>query len=149
MSTQLHTYVESRLHRWSFWVSASSSGPRRVISWWGPMILDRNVAQRGRRPPAHVDPTEAEETELAVRALSGELRDAIVEHWLKGGTMEQKALKLRCTRVTMYARIERANAKLLGYMNDIAAHVPLPVPEPMRNKLTRLYKISTFPATVA
>lgn len=146
---QLHTYVESRLVRWAYWVQMGARpGPQRVVSWWGPCILDRNVAQPMRRT-LKIDPTETEETELAVRALAVELRDAIIEMWTMGGTSDEKAKRLRCDRVTLWRRVNRANAKLLGYFNDQAAGIPLPEPEPVKNKLTVRNRISIFPATVA
>ncbi len=147
---RIHTYVEGRLLRWSAWVNMTKAlGPRRVVSWWGPMVMNPNVEQIPVGRQVTVDAEEAEETELAVRALPRELRDAVTESWTRAGTMEQHALALHCSRVTLYARLERANVQLLGFMNDLAAGVPLPVPEPTKNILTDLYKKSTFPAIVA
>lgn len=148
---QLHTYVEGRLGRWSYWVTTSLTrgGPRRVTSWWGPMVLDRNVEQIGRRRTLRIDPTEAEETELAVRALPCELRDAVIQAWTKGGTNDQKAKACGCCRETFWRRLQRANVKLLGYMNDIAADIPLPEPEPIKKYLTVRNSFPNIPATVA
>lgn len=147
MSMQLHTYVEARLNRWSIWFhSGSRPGPRKVISWWGPMVLDRNVAQH--RTSVIVDPTEAQETDRAVHALAAELRAAVIEVYTRGGTMEQKARALRCCRDTVYVRLQRANVKLLGYFNDQAAGVQLPVRDELQKDLTSSYKIPNIAATV-
>jgi DNA-directed RNA polymerase specialized sigma24 family protein len=150
MSIQLHTYVESRLNRWSIWyLSGRRPGPDRVASWWGPMVLDRNVKSELRAQPK-VDPTETMETDRAVDALVFELRAAVHEVYLKGGTMEQKARALHCCRMTLHRRIERANITLLGYFNDQAAGVDLPMPERRHQiNLTSCYKISNILATVA
>lgn len=147
---QLHTYVEARLNRWCLWYLAGARpGPERVRSWWGPMVLDRNVKRELRAEPK-VDPTEAIETDKAVDALVFELRAAVHEVYLRGGTMDQHARSLGCTRVTVYARLSRANVKLLGYFNDMAADIPFPVRDRLRkNSLTRLYKIPNILATVA
>ena len=130
IGNQLHTYVETRLAHWRVWYhSGAKPGPRELISWWGPAIIDRNVEQLGRTIKIRVDPTEAEETDHAVRALPYDLRKAVFEFWTRGGTMEQKARALRCSRVTLYARLDRANTRLLGYFNDQAAGLELPAPD--------------------
>ena len=132
---QLHTYVETRLARWRTWLNAGSRpGPRRVKSWWGPSLLDPHIGQSGRVVGPKVDPTEAEETDRAVRALPYELRKAVLEVWTRGGTLTQKANALHCDRRTLYRRLERANTTLLGYFNDQAAGLALPAPD-LRLKL--------------
>lgn len=87
-------------------------------------MLDRNVekvADPERRTMIKVDPTEAEETDRAVKKLPYNMRECIHEKWLKRGTDEQRCRKLGISESTFYARLSRANAELLGYMNDIAA----------------------------
>ena len=124
---QIHTYVDARLSRWAAWYhSGTKPGPKRISSWWGPMILNRSVAQgNGGVARISFDPTECEETDRAVRHLGAELHAVIVEYWLKGGTVEQKCRALHCCKQTLYNRIERAKAELLGHMNDQAAGVEL------------------------
>jgi DNA-directed RNA polymerase specialized sigma24 family protein len=106
--------IEQRLECWRAWYHAGQRpGPPRVISWWGPMILDRNVAQSWReRTEAVADPTEAQLTDWAVRQLRPTLRNAVTEIYIKGGTMEQKARAQHCDRTTLYHRIERAHREL-------------------------------------
>lgn len=129
---QLHTYVESRLHRWRVWLNTGSNPtPKRVISWWGPSVLDRNVEQTGQPHEVTVDVDEAVETDRTVRILPTDLREAVFEVWTKGGTMAQKAKALHITRDGLYKRLDRAYPALLGYFNDQAAGVPLPACEPL------------------
>ena len=147
---QLHTYVEARLNRWRVWYHLGRRpGPERVISSWGPCILDRNVGQHG-KASAKVDPGESLETDRAVDALVFELRAAVHEVYLKGGTMEQHARALGCHRDTVYDRLARANCKLLGYLNDMAAGIPLPLRDrSLKKSLTHSDKNPKIPATVA
>lgn len=152
MSVQLHTYVEARLNRWRAWYLAGRRpGPERVISSWGPLILDRNVGGGDAAvKPVKVDPTEAIQTDKAVDALAYDLRCAVHEVYLKGGTVEQKARSLGCHRDTVYDRISRANTKLLGYFNDQAAGISLPAPDrALKKSLTHSDKKPKILATVA
>ena len=123
-----HIYVEARLGRWSVWCRwGPRPGPRRLRSSYGPMILDPNVEQIG-RPSVQcpVDLSEAEETQRAVMALERELRDAVCECYLEGGTIRQKSAILGITPRAFYYRLDRAYVRLLGYFNDLAAEIPLP-----------------------
>lgn len=125
-------YVEARLGRWTVWYRwGTRPGPRPVISWYGPMVLDPNVQQPDRRiTVCPVDISEAEQTDAAVRALDPVyLRETIFQVYLRGGTIEQKcgALGLR-SRQALYNRLDSAYIKLLGYFNDQAADIPLPRP---------------------
>lgn len=141
---QLHTYVEARLGRWAVWYRwGARPGPRPVRSWFGA-ILDHNVEQIGGvSTSCPVDINEALETNRAVMALSGELREAVFEGYLKGGSVEQKcrALGLR-SRQSYYDRLNRAYGLVLGYLNDLAAGVPLPAIEPSRPVRARRIKIA-------
>ena len=125
---QLHIYVEGRLARWRVWYhSGKNPKPARVSSWWGPCVINPNVEQPGNTINIRVDTPEAEETDLAVRALPVDLQDAIYEVWTKGGTMEQKARSLRLTRDGLYRRLDRAHTELLGLFNDQAAGIRLTI----------------------
>ena len=127
---QLHTYVMVRLNQCVDWMRSNAwPGPKRVRSWWGPMVLDRNV-KRTADPdrPAVVNDSEAEETLRCIMAIEdSDLRSAVIEAYFEGGTVDQKVNALGCCRKTYYNRLERAYTEILGYMNDIAAGLPLPV----------------------
>ena len=117
-----HSYVEGRLLRWSYWFHAGRRpGPERVISWWGPLVLNGNVEQIGKLPQVRVDPTEAEETDAAVRKLPQQLRSVVEEHWIRRGTVLQKCRALHVSRAIFYSRLDRAYNELLGLMNDALA----------------------------
>jgi DNA-directed RNA polymerase specialized sigma24 family protein len=99
-----------------------------VESWWGPIILEGNVEQTGGFKELEFDPSECTETDRAVQALrciSLDLHAAIIEMYIRGGTGEQKAKALHCTRQTLYNRLDRAYGELLGLFNDQAAGITL------------------------
>lgn len=153
MSVQLQTYVSMRLERCGRWArSGGFPGPQRVRSWWGPMVLDRNVkrtADPERQIP--VDATEAEQTYYCVLALGDpNLIDVVIEAYFKGGTVDQKCRALHCCKQTYYNRLERAQTELIGYMNDAAAGLPLPRHRKQtKEMLTPLDSFSTFLPIVA
>lgn len=129
MSAQLQTYVMMRLNRCGAWARTGAfPGPKPLRSWWATIVLNGNVQQVADPDrPIRVDPTEAEQTYLCVLLLGDQkLKDAVIEAYFKGGTVDQKIRALHCCKQTYYNRLERAHAELLGYMNDLAAGVPLP-----------------------
>lgn len=153
---QLHTYVEARLGRWRLWYHwGSRPGPRPVVSWYETIVLAPNVQGRGGDQSAcPVDEQEADATNAAVIALPEKYRLAVFEAYLEGGTVEQQAKSLRCSKQTYYNRLEFAYTLLLSYFNDIEAGVRLPMqPKPVipveTKRLTKLDGFRKFAGKLA
>lgn len=127
-----NTYMDGQLVKWGIykrWLEKGGTrpGPKRVRSWWGPMITDRLV-QGHRAPPmteedaaCPVDIDEARDMDVCVAALGqldDELHMVVLECWYRGGTSEQQAEACRCSIGTYYRRLERAKEVLLGLLQD-------------------------------
>lgn len=111
--------------RWLNHVSVRQSGPKPVRSQWGSIMQGR-IEQIG--GPVELCPVSAEEamqTGLCIMALPKELREAIVEEHVVGGTQQQKADHLQIDRTTFWRRCQAAYPKLLELMNLAAAGLPL------------------------
>lgn len=148
---QLHTYVEARLGRWGLyqrWLNYCNvtEAPYRVDSCFG-MILDGHVqnASGGRAPmlvpQCPVEPQESQETTRCVAVLREERREIISELYVWGSRPVDIIKAIGCgSRQTYYNQLYGAYAELLGYFNDVAAGVPLPLIEPTatRGRTTRL-----------
>lgn len=67
------------------------------------------------------DEERALETEKAVLALEDTLQRTIFEHYVARGTIDQQINALGCVKSTLYERLDRAHAALIGYMLDVAA----------------------------
>lgn len=124
----MHTYVVLRCWRWGTyvrWLSRVGVGsvePRKVVSWWGKIVLEGNVEQLAiAREPAPVNIPEAIETGKCVMLLREPLRDAIIQEHAFRGTQTEKAKALKIDRSTHYRRCEAAYVELLGLFNDAAA----------------------------
>ena len=127
----LNTYVVMRCYRWGVWVRWKDSQnvacpkPKQVISWWGKTIMDGNVEQVGiaKTPDAicPVDTEEAQETHACVFRLPDELKEAMIQEYVIGGTQQQKARACAVDRTTFWRRCERAHVLLLELMNLAAA----------------------------
>jgi hypothetical protein len=101
-----------------------------------------------------VDEAEANETQRAVNALCPKHYAVVVENYLKWGTVEQKAKSLGCTRMTFYNRLDAAHTQMLGYCNDLAAGLTLPIAQrpqvPVQTKrFAHLYKKAYISAKLA
>lgn len=128
---QLNTYVKQRLADWAVWLYWGNSGkPQRVVSWYEKVVMAPNVQGRGAdNAVCPVSEIDAYETHKAISALAPYLRDTIIEYWTKAGTADHKARELGISRDQLYARLQTAENKLLGYLNDLSAGIPLPPPE--------------------
>jgi hypothetical protein len=124
-----HLHVQQRCNRWGTWViwqrrsGVVASGPQRVRSWWGMLILVRNVPQGWTDPRERcpVDQEEVRETAEAIRRLPEALRDVITAEHACTGTQEAKAMVLGISKRTYHRRVAEGYALLLGLMQDIAA----------------------------
>jgi len=73
--------------------------------------------------------SQAEEIDKCVVALTPEKRLVIMQAYTRTGTVEQKARICGCCEKTFYNRMAAAQRDILGYLNDLAAGLPLPLPE--------------------
>lgn len=145
-----HTYVEARLGRWGLyqrWLRRGGShpGPRPVISWYGPMVLDPHVQERGKgaaivpMSACPVDLDEARETTRCIAILKREQRKIIVELYVWSARPVDVIKAVGCSKQTFYNRLYAGYADLLGYFNDVAAGVPLPAIEPVIHAEPEIY----------
>lgn len=125
MSCQLNTYVDERLVRWAAWYHATPRpGPKPVRSQMAGILA--KAGDGDGRLTVRFDAAEGDLTDRCVYRLCNSHHDlylAVVESYLKGGTIEQKIKALHVERRTFYYRLERARAVLLGYFNDIEAGI--------------------------
>ncbi len=119
----VNTYVESRLNLWAEWrhrrLTDALGYPRRAAfvrepgsGYWTPEMESASY-----------------EMDKCVVALIDERKLAVLECYATTGTREQKAKRLGCCLRTYEYRLEAAKIDLLGYLNDLAAGVPLPMKE--------------------
>jgi hypothetical protein len=126
------TYVMGRCARWGTYVrwlhrsGVASVEPRRVASWWGPIVLDGNIEQIMMvREPSPVNIPEATETGNCIMALPSHLRDTVVEEYAVRGKQYEKAESLRIDVDTLRHRLNVAYPLLLELFNLAAASLPL------------------------
>ena len=146
---QLTTYIDKRLSDWSEWLTwGAGVGPQRVVSWYEKVVMAPNVQGRGGdSQPCPVNESDAYQMHLAIAALSEHLRHTIWECYRWSGTAEMKARRLRISRDQYYARLALSKHKLLGYLNDIEAGLPLPAPEPCHKNVKR--RVNNKPLTLS
>jgi DNA-directed RNA polymerase specialized sigma24 family protein len=112
--------------RWLNRGSLRVYGPQQVRSAWGAVMqgkVQQNGAPAGDSCP--VNAAEALETGRCIAALPDEMREAIIQEHVIGGTQQEKADYLKIDRTTFWRRCERAYPRLLEMMNLAAAGLPL------------------------
>jgi len=117
----INTYVVSRLNMWALWRLRRDDGglgyPRKSAfttepggSFWTPEMDSAST-----------------EMDACVCALRDQLKQVIMLEFTRAGTQEQKAKLCSCHVNTYKNRLNAAYNELLGYLNDQAAGVALPV----------------------
>lgn len=108
-----------RLNEWADWVhSGIRSGPAMMRSWWGPMVTDPNMGANdgyGRRSKEPVNDVRAGYTDEAVKALEFMPKLYIWQHYIKGGTKEQKAWACGCSAAQFYRNLADAEQLVANY----------------------------------
>lgn len=120
---RLRTYLE-----WLQEDGMRDDQPRKVKSWWGPLVHDRNMGMgddRIRSDRCPVDIAEALETARCIHALPDTLRGAILEEHVIGGTQAEKCEQLEIERTTLWRRRQAAYHRLLVMFHLEAAGLPV------------------------
>ncbi len=122
---QPQTYVMARLGRWAVWCkwNQGPTGPKRLQSQLAHIRSEVQSTATIEHCP--VDEAEARETDQCVKALGAELKLAILQCYLHGGTAEAKAQRIGCCRRTYFYRLDAAYVRLLDLFNAIAAGLSL------------------------
>jgi DNA-directed RNA polymerase specialized sigma24 family protein len=128
----LTTYIDFRLVQWADWrarredsglgyprqTSFSRLGAAGSFGAWTPEMNDQ-----------------AYEVEKCVMALVAERREALLQMFCRTSTVKQKCVECFCSERTFYNRISAAKRDILGYLNDLAADIPLPVQDVGKKKV--------------
>lgn len=114
--------VDAQCVNWMWWVrgaGVSWPGPKDVRSWWGPLLLDPNMGNPGVPGVINVrvNVAAAEALHYRIKRLETRLRRALRQHYLKGGTKEQKARACGCSPAAFYNWLHEAHT-LLAEMAD-------------------------------
>lgn len=119
----LTTYVDERLEEWAYWRARKEDSG---IGWpkKSPFVRERTGGGSGDWTPAMND--DANEIDQCVVALIEVRREAIMQMYCRTSTLQQKYKECFCCERTFFNRLKMAKIDILGYLNDLAADVPLP-----------------------
>lgn len=117
----LDTYVTSRLIQWADWRARRLDGGRGY-----PKKCAFVINPGGGHWSPEMD-SNCYEVDQVVVALIQDRKDALMKCYTETGTKEQKAKRCGCSVRTYDLRLEMAHRDVLGYLNDVAAGIPLPV----------------------
>lgn len=107
-------YINNRLNEWAIWVlrrDENGLGYPRQCAW------SRMTPRSGANVFVGEVNDRAYEVELAVQSLSPVLQEFIRVFYLMNSTTEQKEKKLRCTRHTIYRKLNIAHVQIMDFLN--------------------------------
>lgn len=116
-------YIDSQLIRWAEWLRTGNTR----LGYPSQSAFVSAMGGGGGQPVVMPD-DDAMAINRAVAALDPELKTVVdcVYRTMRGCTGEAIAEYLGCHRDTVYARLHRAHVAVMGYLEDIAAGIPLP-----------------------
>lgn len=99
---------------WARWRDGSGMGGCAITAAY-------DLEARGRREEVSVPLINGEAVDVdgAVGLLRPELKQAVVQWWCKGGTIERKAKVCGCWPKTLYNRIEEAHRQIHAHLRDL------------------------------
>ncbi len=107
--------MHARLQRWAAW--AARHGLTRGL-WYARCRLDGGVSPVAIEAAVEL---ELSDTDRAITRLPDDLGTAIKIFYLGRGTVEQRARDCGCHRITLYARVARAQRRLMLIVVEVAA----------------------------
>lgn len=128
--------IERRLLNWARWKISSTSGS---IGFAQPRYEER-VDGEGWDAQARIPTSdcEADETQEAIDRLQAPLPETLVQVYVKGRGMRDKAAALGCTERTVYARVDQAHRELASYFSAKAEAADL-----QRARVEALQRLAT------
>jgi DNA-directed RNA polymerase specialized sigma24 family protein len=107
--------IQVRLNEWAEWVRTArhAGGPKLIRSWWAPMVTEPHMgsgASSGRLLHEPINDERAEQTDSLVKDLPPHERLVIWNHYINGGTPEQKANACGVSKTSFYRHLEEAEA---------------------------------------
>ncbi len=118
----LDTYVTNRLVQWANWRARRLDGG---TGYPKKSAFVKETASSGYWTP-ELD-GQCLEMDRVVCVLPAERRDVLMKCYTETGTKDQKAKRCGCCIRTYDSRLEIAHRDVLGYLNDLAAGIALPV----------------------
>lgn len=116
-------YIDQQLTRWADWLRTGRArlGYPKKSAFVGAM-------GGGNGQAITLPDDEAMDICTAVAALEPDLRATVDCYYrtMKSCTAKEIAQHLGCSRDTVYYRIEKSHVLVMGYLNDLAADIPVP-----------------------
>lgn len=107
--------IEARLKRWAEWRKVGDGSGYSSIS---PLHPNWTPPSPGMRPGVRAArPTDARQTDCAVRRLSARLQMTLELHYCRNLSLAEQAERLDCAESTVVQRIDSAHRLLLGILN--------------------------------
>lgn len=128
------TYIDQQLDEWARWRLQARMTGTSVSPYPAYRQMERNYSAGSIDPGpprsfVPVNELHCLATDRALGALSVTspiVHDATVRYYLRIGPVEYVWRDLGCSKMTLYRRLDEAHRLILGWLNDLAAGVPIP-----------------------
>lgn len=112
-------YVNNRLNQWARWVAMG----RKVngLGYPGSVAWVRQPGSGNASPDFDEDAWEVDQAWHAMEQPQPELFKLVLYFYTRNESVERLAMRMGCSRDTVYVRIQQAHQIILGHLNDISA----------------------------
>jgi len=124
-------YINERMNRWAEWRVHGRYAKGLGFPTMAAFARLAPATTGARTPIVDSECLEVEEAFVACMATNAPLAQVLYLYHCRasGMTVAQMARECGCHRDTFYARVERGHQVIIGFLNDLAAGVPLPRPD--------------------
>lgn len=116
-------YIDGRCKLWAVWRVTGKVLPVIARSSWQNLSGGGSGQSRDLVP---VNDIECKDIDTCVCALRPELKQAVIEAYTRVGTVETAAKRCGVSPRTLFRRLDMAHYMILGWLNDLAAGIPVP-----------------------
>ncbi len=129
-------YINTRMNRWAEWRLVGRYQNGLGFPSTSPSLREGPGGLTVRAPDFDDEAFEVEAAFCALQVTDAPLAAVLYLFHCRarGMTVAAMARECGCHRDTFYARVARGHQAILGYLNDIAAGVPLPRPAMQKQK---------------
>jgi hypothetical protein len=114
-------YIDKRLQQWAIWRISGKVLPVIARSSWQALS-----GQSEARAMVPTNDIECKDIDTCVCALEPDLKLTVLEAYTRVGTVETAAKRCGITPRTLFRRLDKAHYQILGWLNDLAAGIPVP-----------------------
>ena len=112
-------HINNRLNQWALWVATGRKV--RGLGYPSAVAWSRQPGSGNASPDFDEDSWEVDQAWRALQGPRPDLFKLVMLFYTRSESAERLAIRLGCSRDTVYVRLDESHRIIMGHLNDIAA----------------------------